>query len=537
MRLNADGIKDIKWRENGYSMPEFDRERVVQKTKENPFWVHFGAGNIFRAFQASVVQDLLNAGVLDRGLIAVEGFDYEIIEKINRPHDDLSVAVVFKSDGIIQKQVIGSVAESLTADSENETDLRRLKEIFRNGSLQIASFTITEKGYALTDPKGHTLSAVKEDFKNGPEKPKSYMGKVAAALYERYVSGQKPLAMVSMDNCSHNGDRLKTAIAAFAKEWTVSGLVDPLFLEYVANGDRVSFPWTMIDKITPRPDPSVLEILKNDGAEDMDPVITSKNTYTAPFVNSEEFGCLVIEDSFPNGRPELEKSGFIFTDRETVDKSEKMKVCTCLNPLHTALSIFGCLLGYTLISDEMKDPALKKLVEGIGRIEGLPVVADPGIIDPNEFLDAVINVRLPNPFMPDTPQRIATDTSQKLAVRFGETIKAYLRMDGAKVKRLKFIPLVFAGWLRYLTGIDDHGNEFSLSPDPMLGALCPIVKSVKPGDIERTKQILKPILSNAALWGVDLIEIGVSDTVCGYFESMLSGPGAAYSTLTEAVSD
>lgn len=84
----------------------------------------------------------------------------------------------------------------------------------------------------------------------------------------------------------------------------------------------------MIDKITPRPDASIEALLQKDDIEGLDPVITSKNTYVAPFVNAEETEYLVIEDKFPNGRPELEKGGLIFTTRETVDKVEKMKVCT-----------------------------------------------------------------------------------------------------------------------------------------------------------------------------------------------------------------
>ena len=107
----------------------------------------------------------------------------------------------------------------------------------------------------------------------------------------------------------------------------------------------------MIDKITPRPDASVEEILKNDGLQGLEPVITSKKTYVAPFVNSEESEYLVIEDKFPNGRPQLEKAGLIFTDRDTVNKVEKMKVCTCLNPLHTALAVYGCVLGFEKIAD------------------------------------------------------------------------------------------------------------------------------------------------------------------------------------------
>ena len=323
----------------------------------------------------------------------------------------------------------------------------RLKEIFGNGSLQLASFTITEKGYSLNDSQGLPLPDVLADFTGGPKTPVSCMGKVAAFLYHRFTKGGLPIAMVSMDNCSHNGDKLKTAITAFAEKWVENNLVEPEFLTYVTS-NKVSFPWTMIDKITPRPNTSVEELLKKDGVQDLDPVITGKHTYVAPFVNSEECEYLVIEDVFPNGRPALEKSGFIFTDRETVDKVERMKVCTCLNPLHTALAVFGCLLDYKLIAEEMKDSTLKTLVERLGYQEGLPVVMDPGILNPKEFLDTVLGIRIPNPFMPDTPQRIATDTSQKLSIRYGETIKAYEKSSTLQTSDLKMIPLVFAGWLR-----------------------------------------------------------------------------------------
>ena len=116
------------------------------------------------------------------------------------------------------------------------------------------------------------------------------------------------MAMVSMDNCSHNGDKLYAAINTFAEKWEENKLTDAGFRAYVNCKEKVTFPWTMIDKITPRPDASVEELLKKDGIEELDPVITSKNTYVAPFVNAEECEYLVIEDAFPNGRPELEKA-------------------------------------------------------------------------------------------------------------------------------------------------------------------------------------------------------------------------------------
>ena len=536
MKLNEEGLKNRQqWKEAGFRLPEYDRAAVMRATKEAPFWIHFGAGNIFRAFQANVVQNMLNAGQLDRGLVVAEGYDYEIIEKMYLPHDSYSILATLKADGNVEKTVIGSVVESLVLDSDNEENYSRLKEIFEQDSLQMASFTITEKGYSLVNGKGEVLPAVEEDFKKGPAKPESYIGKVASLLYTRFLSGKKPIAMVSMDNCSHNGDKLYGAINAFAEKWVENGLADADFTAYVNDKSKVSFPWSMIDKITPRPDASVEEILRKDGVEELDPVVTSKNTYVAPFVNAEECEYLVIEDAFPNGRPELEKGGIMFTQRETVDKVEKMKVCTCLNPLHTALAVFGCLLGYDLISKEMKDETLKKLVEGIGYREGLPVVINPGILDPREFIDTVVNVRIPNPFMPDTPQRIATDTSQKLAIRYGETIKAYAASESLRVEELKLIPLVFAGWLRYLMAVDDEGREFTLSPDPLLNEVCPYVAGVRLGEKADVKELLKPVLSNSKIFGVNLYETGLAELVCSYFEEMIKGVGAVRSTLEKYV--
>ncbi len=535
MRLNEQGLADrAAWQAAGYALPNYDRAQVAKATRENPFWIHFGAGNIFRAYQARVVQELLNDGVLDRGLVVAEGFDYEIIEKMNRPHDDYGIAVTLKADGSIEKAVVGSVVESHILDSENDEEFDRLKEIFAKDSLQMASFTITEKGYSLVNGKGELLADVEKDFQAGPQKPASYIGKVASLLYTRFLAGKKPLAMVSMDNCSHNGDKLYAAIDRFAKEWADRKLADEGFTAYINDPAKVSFPWSMIDKITPRPDTSVEQMLKEDDVEELDSVITTKHTYVAPFVNAEECEYLVIEDAFPNGRPPLEKGGLIFTQREIVDKVEKMKVCTCLNPLHTCLAVFGCLLGYEKISEEMKDAELTALIEEVGYREGLPVVINPGILDPKEFIDTVIQVRLPNPFMPDTPQRIATDTSQKLAIRFGETIKAYQASPDKDVNDLKLIPLLFAGWLRYLMAVDDKGKAFELSPDPLLDTVRPYAAKLEPGG-RVDAESLRPVLENAKIFGVNLYEVGMADKVISYLEEMIAGPGAVRETLKKYV--
>ena len=538
MKLNNSSVySDSTWKENGFFVPSFDREKMIEKTVASPKWVHFGAGNIFRAFQANLSQRMLEQGLDDTGLTVVEGFDYEIIEKMYRPHDNLSILVTLKADGSVEKSVIGSIAESCILDSAREDEFSRLKKIFSADSLQLATFTITEKGYSLVNAAGETLPAVKADFENGPEKPSSYIGKVSALLYERFKAGEKKIAMVSTDNCSHNGDKLYAAVHAFAEEWTKNGKAEAGFIAYIEDENKVSFPWSMIDKITPRPDESVNEILAKDGVEELEPVVTSMKTWVAPFVNAEESEYLVIEDKFPNGRPALEKVGVIFTDKETVDKVERMKVCTCLNPLHTALAVYGCVLGYEKISDEMKDEQLLELVKKIGYVEGLPVVTDPGVIYPKEFIDTVVNLRIPNVFMPDTPQRIATDTSQKLGIRFGETIKAYAASDKLDVRELKYIPLVHAGWLRYLMGINDEGKAFEPSPDPLLEKAMSFVADIKLGetDTEKVKSKVLPLLKDATIFGVDLEKVGLSDLVITYFMSLISGTGAVRETLKKVL--
>ncbi|MCD8380837.1 MAG: mannitol dehydrogenase family protein [Lachnospiraceae bacterium] len=532
LHLNYKGIQNrTAWETAGITLPDYDWSNMCAATKEAPTWVHFGAGNIFRGFIAGLEQSLLNQGLVETGIVAADTFDYEIIDKIYDPFDNMTLMVSLLKDGTLKKEVIASIAKGYRAGAAYPEDLMALKEIFRNPSLQMVSFTITEKGYALTNIKGEFFPFVEADFINGPAKCSHAMSLLTALLLERYNAGGKPLACVSMDNCSHNGEKLRTSVMTVVEKWLKNGLISQDFADWVLNEENVSFPWSMIDKITPRPARVVENALTEAGIANMAPIITSKNTFIAPFVNAEEPQYLVIEDRFPNGRPPLEKAGVYMTDRDTVNNTEKMKVTTCLNPLHTALAVYGCLLGYSTIAEEMHDPQLKALVEEIGYTEGLPVVVDPKILSPEAFLKEVLVKRLPNPFMPDTPQRIATDTSQKVGIRYGETIKSYAARPDLDPADLTCIPLAIAGWLRYLLAVDDEGNAFECSSDPMLATLQEQLSGVKYDDPASLGGSLKPILSNSLLFGLDLNAVGLGEKIEGMVKEMLTGPGAVRRTL------
>ncbi len=537
MKLTRAGIKDrAAWEKAGITLPGYDVDAVSEKAKKEPVWVHFGIGNIFRVFIGGIADGLLEEGVMDRGITCVETFDYDVVDKIYQPYDNLGLNVILHGNGTREYKVIGSLAETVKAQAFDPEQWERLKEIFASSSLQLVSFTITEKGYALHRADGTWLPYVAADIQNGPEKATGAMAVLVAMLYVRYQAGKYPLALVSMDNCSQNGAKLRESVLTMAEEWKKTGYVDEGFVSYVSDEDTVAFPWTMIDKITPRPSERIADDLEKAGVEHMQPVITGKQTYIAPFVNAEKPQYLVIEDHFPNGRPALEKGfGVYMTDRNTVNLSERMKVTVCLNPVHSATGPLGVVLGYDLFAHMLNtNEDMMKMARMVAYDEGLPVVPNPGILSPQAFVDELFNDRFPNEYLGDTNLRLAVDVSQMVGIRFGETVKAYVAKYG-DASRLTAIPLGIAGWLRYLLAVDDAGNHYELAPDPMKEELTEQLKDIVVGHPETFKDQLKPILSNERLFFTDLYKDGVGEKIETMFREMIAGPGAVKATIHKYV--
>ncbi|WP_291527751.1 mannitol dehydrogenase family protein [Bifidobacterium sp. UBA744] len=533
--LNA--TKD-EWTTAGITLPKFDPAKVRANSVDHPYWVHFGAGNLFRAVHAAIAQDLIEAGEVASGVYVAETFDPDIVDEAYKPFDDRCLQVVLKSDGSVDNRLIASVAGAFGVRSHDDEAWKGLVKVFTNPELQFTTVTITEKGYALTNPAGDVLPWIQPEVDNGPDSAISAMGAITALLLERFKAGAYPIAMVSTDNFSQNGDRFGASIKKFAEMWRDKGFVGQDFVDYLNDESKVTFPLSMIDRITPNPAESVSELLAKAGFGDTDIIHTAKRTNVAPFANTEETWYLVVEDKFPNGRPALEKAGVYVADRATVNDADEMKVTTCLNPLHTALATFGMLLAYPSMSETIADPDLKKLVERLGYVEGLPVVTDPKIFSPKEFLRQVIEVRVPNPNIPDTPARISTDTSQKIPIRYGVTIAKYLAdPEHHDPASLTAIPLVIAGWLRLLLGSDgkatnDKGETVTLSPDPRLTDLQTTLAPLSlGGDLSNAEEVLKPVLADTTIFGTDLNATPLAAKIIGYFKRFAAGTGTVKSVL------
>ena len=511
MKLKLDNLNSFP---SSYTLPKFDVKAMVTRTKQAPTWLHIGAGNIFRIFIAGLQQDLLEAGHTNKGIIVYESYDEGIIPASFAPYDNLTLAVSLGADGSAQKQVIASIAGAF------HSDLARLTQVIAKPSLQLISFTITEKGYAVS-PK---------DICPSPESAITAMEQVAAGLYARFQAGGPAMALVAMDNFAENGTKVASAIETIATAWVNNKHAPAPFIEYVK---AQSYPWTMIDKITPQPSKAIAEILEKEGYASTQITETKKHTTVASFVNAEAPQYLVIEDAFPNGRPPLEKAegrGVYFTDRETVRKADQMKVCACLNPLHTILGVCGTLLGFPTIAACMQDKRLVALISHAAS-EAMPTVANPGIISPQDFLHEIITQRFPNPFIPDTPARINADASQKIPVRFGVTLQSRMAA-GLDIAGLEAIPQFIALWLRYRLGLDDTGAAMALSPDPRLPESVLPLADLQLGDSAKTYD-LRPILSDASIFGVDLYAARLAGKVEDIFAQLTSRPGAVSRLLSE----
>jgi fructuronate reductase len=422
MELNIKGLKDrAAWAAAGIQLPGYDIEETAALAKRAPRWVHFGAGNIFRLFLGGIADELLEKGLLDRGVNCIEVYDEEIADKIYGPYDNLALSVLLLPDGSRRMKALGSVAEAVKA-----SDRARMLALFESASLQLISFTITEKGYATEDGGGALLPAVKADAENGPGNTVTAIGAVCAGLLRRYECGRLPVALVSMDNCAANGRLLKRAVGRIAEAWAARGYAEPGFSDYLNDETAVAFCCTMIDKITPRPGRELARDLEALGIENMQPVETAKRTYIAPFANGEKAQYLVIEDRFPNGRPPLEEAYGVYTgDFETVNKAERMKVTALLNPVHTATGPLGVVLGRERFADMLNgEPVMMKMAKTVAYTEGMPMAPDPGILSPQAFADELFTDRFVNVYLCYTNLPLSTDASQALAVRPVSTVHA-----------------------------------------------------------------------------------------------------------------
>ncbi|HSH82552.1 MAG TPA: mannitol dehydrogenase family protein [Herpetosiphonaceae bacterium] len=418
------------------AVPTYDRKRLA------PAIVHVGVGGFHRAHQAVYLDDLAGHGItLDWGEhgVGLLPADKHMAEALI-PQDCL-FTVVARDAGGDTARVIGSMTNYLFAPDNRARVLDRLAD----PATRIVSLTITEGGYNVDSHTGRFDAdhpVIQADVHH-PDLPSGVFGYLCAALDRRRRAGAPPFTVLSCDNLQGNGTIARTAVTSFAR------LQDDRLADWIEA--NVAFPNGMVDRITPQTTAADRALVAETfGIVDAWPVMT------------EPFTQWVLEDTFCNGRPPLEQVGVqVVSD---VHPYETMKL-RLLNASHQAMGYLGYLAGYHYIHDVMADADFRAFIARLMKDEVAPLLPPVPGIDLAGYQQTLLE-RFANPKIGDQVARICTDGSDWMPKFLLPSLVEALHQG----RPHRLLTLAVAGWLRYLRGVDEAGQEISIA-DRLAGEL------------------------------------------------------------------
>ena len=413
--------------------------------------VHLGLGAFHRAHQAVFTDDCLNAGETDWGIAAASLRNPDTRDAL-APQDGLyTLALRENADQALR--VIGVIGRTFVAPE----DPGALLVAMADPAVRIVSLTVTEKGYSADIAKGDLRMddpGVQHDLAH-PQSPQTALGFVAQALTMRRSAGVMPFTLLSCDNLPGNGHLLQKVLAQFA------AARDADFGRYVAS--EVACPSCMVDRIVPATTDA-----------DRDRIATRLGMRDAWPVVAEPFFQWVIEDHFPCGRPEWERSGVEFASE--VVRYETMKL-RLLNGAHSTIAAMGRISGYATVVEAIGNPVIRAFITAYWA-EVAPTIS-PGI-DVDGYTARLLT-RFDNTALHHRTAQIATDSSLKVPQRIVAPLRDLIAM-GRPTSMLCF---ALAAWIRSCQGTDEAGGAMPLS-DPQLqgwsglpAAWVPVVDTVR----------------------------------------------------------
>jgi mannitol 2-dehydrogenase len=425
------------------SVPGYDRAALTAGI------LHFGLGNFHRAHQAVYLHELFQSG---------KGHDWAIVG-----------ASVREADAAIQKRLEGQDWLTTVVEQEAEHasatitgsmidyiapgDCAAILARLRDPAIRIVSLTITEGGYYI-DPSSQMFDADHPDILHDaahPDAPRTTFGLILAGLVYRRAHGIAPFTVMSCDNIPGNGHVTENAVAGLAAH------IDPELARWVRAD--VSFPNSMVDRITPATSEREREILAHDfGIDDAWPVFC------------ESFRQWVLEDRFPSGRPALETVGVQFVS--DVAPYEHMKI-RILNGGHATIAYPAALLGIQFVHEAMEDEQIARFLAKVESDDIIPIVPPVPDTDLQGYF-SLCQRRFANPRIGDTNRRLAHDGSNRqpkfIVPSARDTLEAGRDALG--------LALVSALWCRYCYGTTDTGAQI-VPNDPSWDRLNDVARRAK----------------------------------------------------------
>jgi fructuronate reductase len=378
--------------------------------------VHFGPGAFHRVHQAWFVEKLL-ANDPRWGICAVSLHSTDVRDALV-PQDGLYTLAAL--DESTSYQIVGALKQTLVAPENPQAVLEQLCA----RRTRVVTITVTEKGYCLGADGNLDMAHadIRRDL-GSPQAPGSLIGYLVEGLRRRRASGVGPLTIVSCDNLVDNGARLGRAVRQLAEA------ADRNLALWIQ--ERVAFPRTMVDSITPATTDALRERVATVlGMTDRWPV------------QREGFAQWVIEDRSAGEVPDWESAGVIVTDDVGAYDRAKLRL---LNGAHSSLAYLGLLAGHETVAQTMQDTDLAAFIATMMSLDILPTLEAPRGLDLGLYIEAILK-RFRNPAIHHALAQIAWDGSQKLPFRLLGTIQDNLQAARA-IDRL-CVPV--AAWMHFV---------------------------------------------------------------------------------------
>ncbi|MGC6386367.1 mannitol dehydrogenase family protein [Ewingella sp. S1.OA.A_B6] len=430
----------------GVQLPTYDRNLLKTRI------VHLGFGAFHRAHQALLTDRVLNKLGGDWGFCEISLFgDPTLIQSLQRQNHLFTV--LEKGAEGNQAIVVGSVRESMHGSVDG---LAAVIEKMAEPQVAIVSLTVTEKGYCIEPGSGEldlNHPQIKQDL-TGEHPPSTAPGVLVEALRIRHQRGLPGFTVLSCDNIPENGHVVKKAILGMARARS------PELADWINN--NVTFPSTMVDRIVPAATDDTLQEI----TEALGGVTDPCGIACEPFIQ------WVVEDNFVAGRPAWDEVGAQLV--ADVLPFEQMKL-RMLNGSHSFLAYLGYLAGYQYINECMEDSHYKQAAHRLMILEQAPTLSVEGV-DLKAYADSLIT-RYCNTALKHRTWQIAMDGTMKLPQRMLDSVRWHLDNGGP----FECLVLGVAGWMRYISGIDDSGSAIEIK-DPMANQLAKIVASTEDGE-------------------------------------------------------
>ena len=466
----------------------YDRQKVT------PGILHFGVGNFHRAHQQYYTHLLLadadqqawgicGAMILER--------DESLFRKLTEQKGRYGLTV-FGRTGEDEHYQIGSLVELLWGVQDPAAIINKAAD----PQIKIISLTITEGGYNL-DKKTGEFDFANADIQHDlllTEQPRTVFGYITAGLRKRILDQAGPITILSCDNLPHNGDVCRSSFLAFFKQ------ADEAVYRWAL--ENVSFPNTMVDRITPATLPEDIEKLQSiNGFEDQAPVYC------------EDFVQWVIEDKFKAGRPQWERVGAEFTDNVAIYESMKLGF---VNSTHSMLSFPAFFAGYRKVNDAVADERIATYLRQYMDLDVTPYLTPPPRTD-FEVYKQIVMERLGNQTVSDQLSRLCFDAGNKIPMFMAHTFNAML-VHGVDLKRIAFFVAVYRQYLR--STVDEKGVAYQIVDPALTEEDFALARSEEPLDFLGASCFTKISLAASKSFGevytrmcLDVAEQGVLKTL------------------------